>query len=121
MGLLDGGIAGTFAGAFGALYLEGSLYRLVAWSDDGMGGGEGGGFADAESVKVQLDQATQAMRASEGFVEGDVRILLLAQGVATPDTDCEITAGGTRYMVETVSTDCAGSYYELRGRRKTNG
>jgi hypothetical protein len=45
---------------------------------------------------------------------------VLAHGVATIDTDCEIAAGGTRWMIETVATDPAGSYYELRGRRKAN-
>jgi hypothetical protein len=118
MSLLDGGIAAAFAGVFGGIYLDGSLYRLVEAADDGMGGGADSGFAPAEAVKVQIDQATQAMRSSEGYVEDDVRILMLAHGVASPDTDCEIAAGGTRYMVETVATDPAGGYFELRGRKK---
>jgi hypothetical protein len=59
-----------------------------------------------------------AVRGAEGYVEGDVRILMLAHGVAAPDTDAEVAAGGIRYMIESVGTDCAGSYYELRGRKK---
>jgi hypothetical protein len=118
MSLLDGGIAAAFAGIFGGIYLDGSLYRLTEAADDGMGGGADSGFAPAEPVKVQIDQASFAMRSSEGYVEGDVRILMLAHGVAAPDTDCEIAAGGTRYMIETVGTDPAGSYFELRGRKK---
>jgi hypothetical protein len=116
MGLLDGEIAAISAAAFGPLYLDGTLYR---WStvSDGMGGGTGG-FDSGTAVKVQIDAVTEAMRQSLGFVDGDVRILMLAHGVAAPDTDCEIAAGGTRYMIESVGTDCAGSYYELRGRRK---
>lgn len=120
MGLLDGGIAEVFAGAFSALYLDGLLYRPAAFTDDGAGGGTDGGFADGEAVKVQIDAATQAMRSTEGFVETDQRILVLAHGVATIDTDCEIGAGGTRWMIETVATDPCGSCYELRGRRKSN-
>jgi len=120
MGLLDGGIAAAFAGVFGAVYLDGLLYRPNEFSDDGKGGGSGSGFAAAEPIKLQVDAATQAMRAAEGFVEGDVRILVLAHGVAAIDTDCEITAGGTRYLIGSVATDPAGSYYELRGRRKGN-
>lgn len=116
MSLLNGGIAAAFAGVFGGVYLDGSLYRAAEFADDGKGGGTGGGFAAPEPVKVQIDQATQAMRSADGFVEGDVRILMLAHGVAAPDTDSEIAAGGARYMVETVGTDPAGSYYELRGR-----
>lgn len=120
MGLLDGGIAEVFAGAFSALYLDGMLYRPVAFTDDGKGGGADGGFGAGEAVKVQIEAATQAMRSSDGFVETDQRILVLAHGVATIDTDCEIAAGGTRWMIETVATDPAGSYFELRGRRKAD-
>jgi hypothetical protein len=125
MGLLDGGIAAAFAGVFGGVYLDGSLYRRSAFADDGMGGGSDQEFTEEavkvqidQAVKVQIDQATQAMRASEGFVEGDVRILMLAHGVTAPDTDAEVGAGGTRYSVQSVATDAAGSYFELRGRAK---
>lgn len=116
MGLLNGQIAEIFAAAFSAVYLDGQLYRPVEFTDDGKGGGGDGGFAAPESVKVQIDAATQAMRATEGFVEGDVRLLMLAHGVPAPDTDCEVSAGSKRYKIATVATDPAGSYYELRGR-----
>jgi hypothetical protein len=117
MGLLDGRLAATFAGVFNAFYLDGSLYRS-GYADDGMGGGSGSGFGPAEAVKVQLDSASQQMLQADGYVEGDVRILMLAHGVLPPDTDCEIACGGGRYMIESVGTDPAGSYYELRGRKK---
>lgn len=116
MGLLDGQLAAAFAGVFGAVYLDGSLYRLADFTDDGKGGGRSGGFLPPEAVKVQIDQATYQMQGADGFIEGDVRILMLAHGVAAPDTDCEIGAGGKRYMIESVAIDSAGSYYELRGR-----
>jgi hypothetical protein len=121
--LLDGQLAAAFAGVFGGVYLQGSLYRARTFEDDGKGGEPtrdpaDDGFLPAETVKVQLDQATQAMRSTNGYVEGDVRILMLAHGVAAPDTDAEIAAGGARYMIESVGTDSAGSYYELRGRKK---
>lgn len=119
MSLLDGQLAAAFAGVFGAVYLDGQLFRPTTYTDDGQGGGSGGDtFGPAEAVKVQIDQATQAMRMDVGFVDQDVRILMLAHGVAAPDTDCEIAAGGARYMIESVGTDSAGSYYELRGRKK---
>lgn len=116
MGLLDGQIAATFAAVFGPIYLDGTLYRPT-FTDDGKGGGASSW--SSEPVKVQIDQATQAMRASEGFVDTDQRILVLADGVTTITTDCEISAGGSRWMIESVGTDPAGSYYELRGRRKS--
>lgn len=117
MGLLDGDIAAAFAAVFSGIYLDGQLYRPSPFADDGKGGGSGPGFAQPEAVKVQIDQATQAMRLSDGFVDGDVRILVLAHGVAMITTDAEISAGGKRYMIGSVATDPAGSYYELRGRR----
>jgi hypothetical protein len=118
-GLLDGKLAAAFAGVFGGIYLDGQLYRAVDFADDGMGGGQPTDpFLPAEAVKVQIDAASEAMRGSEGYVDGDVRILMLAHGVAAPDTDAEIAAGGARYMIESVGTDTAGSYYELRGRKR---
>jgi hypothetical protein len=118
MGLLDGRLAATFAGVFNAYYLDGSLYRSNGYADDGKGGGAGPGFAVPEAVKVQMDSASQQMQLADSYVEGDVRILMLAHGVPPPDTDCEIACGGGRYMIESVATDPAGSYYELRGRKK---
>lgn len=117
MGLLDGQLAEAFAAVFGGIYLDGTLYRAVE-GDDGQGGGSGNGFDAGTAVKVQIDAATQAMQQAEGFVDTDVRILILAHGVASPDTDAEVAAGGARYMVESVGTDTCGSYYELRGRKK---
>jgi hypothetical protein len=117
MGLLDGQLAAAFAGVFSAVYLDGTLYRPAAYADDGKGGGSSNGFGPGDPVKVQIDQATQMMQGSEGYVDGDVRILMLAHGVSAPDTDCQIAAGGKRYGVESVATDPCGSYYELRGRR----
>lgn len=119
MGLLDGDIAAAFAGVFGGVYLDGQLFRAIDYTDDGKGGGSPSNpFLPAEPVKVQIDQATYGMRADAGFVEGDVRILMLAHGVAAPDTDCEVAGGGARYMIASVATDPAGSYYELRGRKR---
>jgi hypothetical protein len=117
--LLDGQLAAAFAGVFGGVYLEGQLFRPATYGDDGMGGGSGNGFAPAEPVKVQIDAATLAMQNADSYVEGDVRILMLAHGVAAPDTDCEVGAGGVRYMIASVATDPAGSYYEMRGRKSS--
>lgn len=118
MGLLNGQIAEAFAGIFGGVYLDGTLYRAVDFVDDGKGGGTDGGFDAGSPVKVQVDSASYGMRTAEGYVEGDVRILMLAHNVATPSTDDEIAAGGARYQIESVATDPAGSYFELRGRKK---
>lgn len=116
MGLLDGGLAQIFHGAFAGLFLDASLYRPGGSGDDGAGGGSGNGFGDPESVKASLDSATDAMRQAEGYVETDVRILVLAHGVTRPTTDCEITIRGTRYGIRSVGTDPAQAAWELHGR-----
>lgn len=116
MGLLDGGLAQIFSGAFRGIFLDAQLYRKLADADDGAGGGSTSGFADPEPVKAQLDQATQAMRDSPGYVDTDQRIIVLAHGVAEITTDDEITVKGKRWSIASVSTDPATAAYELRGR-----
>lgn len=118
MSLLEGDLASVFSVAFAPLYLDATLYRPLAGADDGAGGGSGTGFDQGTPVKAQLDQATQAMQSAEGYVDTDQRILVLAAGVARITTDCEILVKGTRWLIASVTMDPAGSYYELRGRRK---
>lgn len=116
-GFLDGGVAEAFAGIFGGFYLDASLYRPATFTDDGAGGGADPADPAPEAVKVQIDTATEAMRASDGFADGDVRILMLAHGVTAPNTDCEVEARGVRYSIQSVSNDPCISYYEMRGRK----
>lgn len=113
MGLLDGDLAGTFASAMSGIYLDGTLHRTT-FSDDGAGGGSAS--HSTEAVKVEVDQTTQAQRSGD-FTDTDQRILVLAQGVSGITTDDEITAGGVRWSIASVTRDPAGAYYDLRGRR----
>lgn len=114
MGLLDGGAAAAFAGIFSGIYLDGTLHRATT-IDDGEGGGSTT-YAD-EAVKAQLEACTEAMRQADGYTDLDVRILVLASGVARPDTDTQITVDGTRYAVQPpVYRDPCGSYWDCRAR-----
>ena len=75
-----------------------------------------------KSASVQVDAATEAMRAAEGFVDGDVRILVLAASLdGEMDTGARITiadgAHAGAWLVASVSRDPAGVYWECRGRR----
>lgn len=74
------------------------------------------------TCQAQVDDATQDMRREEGFVEGDVRILVLAStlsGAVTTDDRIEILGGANigEWLIQTISRDSFGIYFELRGRR----
>lgn len=118
MGLLDGGIAAAFSAAFSGFYLDASLYRPSATTDDGAGGGrDADAYAAPEAVKAQLEAATEAMRQVEGYSALDVRILVLAHGVARPTTHCQIIVQGQRYAImPPVGRDPAGAYWDLCAR-----
>ncbi len=113
MGLLDGGLARIFYGAFSGIFLDATLHRITL-ADDGQGGGSAGS-AD-EPVKAQLDRASEAMRTAQHFVETDQRIIVLAHGTAPITTDDEITVKGRRWSIASVATDPATAAYELHGR-----
>lgn len=116
MGLLDGDLAASFASVFSGFYLDATLHR-VAITFSGGGGGSVDSDDAGEAVKAQLTRTTQAMREREGYVDTDQRILVLANGVAPIDADCEITVDGVRWGIRSVGRDPVGAYYDLHGRK----
>ncbi len=79
------------------------------------------GDATVRTCQAQVDLVTQDMRRDEGFVDGDVRILVLTTTLTatiTTDDQIEILGGANqgRFMVQSVSRDPFGVYYEIRGR-----
>lgn len=122
MGLLDGGIASSFAGIFGQFYLDGLLH--VPTRTDELNGdvtitltGDDGQPA-ATAIKGQVDQVSESMRQRAGYTDKDQRIIVLAHGVPTITTDHEITLGGVRWMIAAADQDSAKSHWTLRGTRK---
>lgn len=114
MGVLDGGLAGLFKSVLSGIYLDATLHRRTT-TDDGAGGGSSS-FAP-ESVKAQLEAATEAMRLAAGYTAKDVRILVLAHGVDRPTTDDQITVSGQRHaIVGPVGRDPAGAAWDIHGR-----
>jgi head-tail adaptor len=113
MGLLDGGLARIFNGAFSGIFLDATLHRSTLTTDNKGGGTQA--FVD-EPVKAQLDFASASMRASEGYVDTDQRIIVLAYGVDEITADDEITVKGKRWSIASVATDPATAAYELHGR-----
>lgn len=115
MGLLDGGLARIFYGAFSGIFLDATLYRWQS-TPDGKGGGTDG-WDDGTPVKAQLDKTSQGMRDTPGYVDTDQRIIVLAYGIEQPiDTDCEIVVKGQRWGIRNVDTDPATAAYELHGK-----
>lgn len=114
MGLLDGGVAAIFAQAFSGFYLDATLHRAgeITYTNGVI---TGNGSTDIPA-KAQIDAATYAMVNSDGYVDGDMRILILNPGVPVT-TDDEITVAGTRWKIQSVTQDPAIAYYECRGRR----
>ncbi len=70
------------------------------------------------ACKAQVSAPTQAMRQAEGFVETDVRLLILAAGLARAiDTTARVTVGGTTYRLLSVVRDSAGIGYSCAARQ----
>lgn len=118
MGLLDGGLASIFNAAFSGIYLPGTLHAGTGEPiyDDDTGeiiGYEGGDLP----CKAQVDAATDAMRRADGFAEGDVRLIILAQALPELNSDHEVSVSGKRYRLQSVERDPALSHWVCRGRR----
>jgi len=116
MGLLDGSIAAIFAATFSGLYLDATLHAGTGapiYDDAGnVIGYEGGDTA----CKAQVDAATDAMRRADGYAEGDARIIVLAQGIGTVDSDNELTLRGQRWRLLSAELDAAASHWVCRAR-----
>lgn len=80
------------------------------------------GVPASYACKAQFDAPTQQMRAAEGFLQTDVRILVLAKSIAVPlDTEAQIVVadgpnGGTWALI-TCQRDPVAIGFECRGRR----
>lgn len=110
MGLLDGGAASIFSSLMGAYFLPATLHQA------GEPVYSGASISVAQSdipCKAQVDVATYAMQQSANYIDGDVRLLVLADLVTTDD---EITVRGQRYKVYAVARDPAGAYWDCAAR-----
>lgn len=74
------------------------------------------------TCSVQVDAATEAMRADEGFQQTDMRLLVLAatlDGTLDTAATIQVLAGPHQgeWSVASVERDPVGVYFECRGRR----
>ena len=107
---------------YGGPYHSGLIVDYAAPVYDSGGSIVTAGARQVRECQAQVDSATQAMRAADGYTEGDMRILVLASGLAgavTTDSRIEITSGPHvgGWLVASVARDPIGVYWELRGRR----
>lgn len=119
---LFGELATSLSRALGGPYFDAVVhYPGTPTFDDG-GSIIAPGTAVELTCLAQVDVATDAMRLAKGFVDTDVRIMVLASslvGVLTTDAEIEVQAGpgAGRYSVQSVARDPLGLGYECRGRR----
>lgn len=117
--------AEAFAGlaaAFGAPFHAGKArWPGTPVYDDG-GSIVGPGTPIVKDCTVQVDAATEVMRAQEGYKDLDIRLLVLAASLDGPlDTQAtvEVLSGphAGRYTVQSVGRDPVGIAWDCRGRR----
>lgn len=115
-------LATGFAAQFGAPFSDVTATWPGTATYDTGGSITAAGTPIAKPCKAQFDAATQAMRAAEGFLETDVRILVLAatlDGVLDSAARIVVALGqyaGT-WALLSCTRDPAGIGYEARGRK----
>ena len=112
-------LATGFAAQFGAPFEDATATWAGTATFDTGGSIMAAGTPVSHACKAQFDAPSQAMRATEGFMETDARIIVLAFS-ATLDTKARITvasgANAGTWELLSVTRDPAGIGYECRGR-----
>jgi hypothetical protein len=107
------GFARAISSAMGGPYQEATLERRAAPQFDDGGSIIAPGALETSACLVQIDDLTRDMRADADFVEGDVRLIILADGLEfVPNTDSKVAG----YSIRSVSSDPMGIGYVCRGR-----
>lgn len=114
-------IAAGFSGMAGGPFVDAvATWKGAPVMDDG-GSIVTPGLPQSYTCKAQFDAPTQQMRAAEGFLQTDVRVLVLAASLAVPlDTEALIVvAGGPNtgtWALLSCQRDPAGVGFECAGR-----
>lgn len=113
-------LATGFAAQFGAPFEDATATWAGTATFDTGGSITAAGTPVSHACKAQFDAPTQAMRAAEGFMETDARVIVLAFA-ATLDTRARIVvasgANAGTWELLSVVRDPAGIGYECRGRK----
>ena len=115
------GIALAVSARVGAGYWTAMVVTQSAPTFDDGGSIIAPGVRLERPCSAQVDSASEAMRAAEGYTDGDVRILILSGTLAGAlDTDAVmvVSAGPHvgRYSLQSVLLDVAGTHWDCGGR-----
>jgi len=127
--MLDGaamfaGLAQTMTAVFGGPFVSA---RVIDQAPDAFD--DGGSIPDDtadptfRTCQLQVDIVTDAMRQADGYVEGDLRVLILSatlEGDLDTDATVEVLQGpytGAKLLLSGITRDPAATYWEGRGRR----
>jgi hypothetical protein len=116
MGVLDGDVSALFNAAFSDMYLDATLHAGTGEPIYDAAGNITGYLGGDTPARCQVDAATDAMRRDDGFSEGDVRLIILAQGLPAINDNHQLTVKGVRYFLASPSLDAAASHWTARGR-----
>lgn len=115
------GIATQISAQFGGPYVAGAVL------DPGTPVMAGGsivtpGTPTERTCMIQIDAATEAMRQSDGYSEGDARFLILSATLAgnlNTDAHVRVDAGpfAGEWLVSAIERDPMAIYHQGRGRR----
>lgn len=115
MSLLDGGIRDYFGQVLSGFYLPAILVRYTKTPN-----GKGGFTTSTANgnIQVQKDNADKTMRETPGFVETDVKFIILQRNAgAAPTTDDRITFQGLTWLVFRVRRDAADSHWVVHAKK----
>lgn len=115
-------IARGFSAQYGAPYTDGTIVWPGTPVEDEGGSIEEPGTPVELPCKVQVSSPSQRMRLQEGFVETDMQLNILREGLAREvDTTATVTiASGLHagtWSIESNTGDSAGVGYVCRGRK----
>jgi len=114
--LLDGEIEALFDSVFGGVFLDATLHRTVKTT---AANGDVSSVPSNVPIKAMFDKITDTMRATSGFSDKDVAIIVLQQGISPAlSTADEITLKGVRWSIKSpIDEDPAASHWIARGQK----
>jgi hypothetical protein len=115
-------LAQSMSAAFGAPFYAGVVISQADPVTDDGGSISTPGTPLERGCSVQIDVATEAMRRSDGYSDGDVRFIILAatlDGGLDTDASVEVAAGpfAGSWLVSSIERDPAGIGWVGKGRR----